>query len=231
MQIAIIQNSQSSACDNKMTEALLRAGMEPIDYVLGQSDLALPSCQGYVVIEAEKQNHALLETLKREIEAGKPVLGIGLGARFLIESGLVPGLPDYRVGITLNDREPVLVDQCVYLRLSEDYQFNAFTQKLMPKDILCNPLSDNLGSFVIPPGLLYEMRIQGLTVFQYCTAQGEAIISDNIAAVSNKVGNVMAMLSHPEMGGYGDKIFHSMHDYIAEGHVQQVSPLHYFPRH
>jgi phosphoribosylformylglycinamidine (FGAM) synthase-like amidotransferase family enzyme len=231
MQIAIIQNSPLNARDALIAEALLRAGMQPIELLWGQSSVALSSCQGYILLQAQHENPVLLNALKQEVRDGKPLLGIGWGAKFLIESGLVPGLPADRVGITLKDRPSHLVDEYVHLRLFEDYQFNAFTQKLMAKDILRSSLLDNLGFFDIPPGLLYEMRIQGLTVFEYCTAQGEAIVSDNIAAVSNKVGNVMAMLSQPEVGVISDKIFHSMNDYIAEGHIQQVSPLHYFPRH
>ncbi len=53
---------------------------------------------------------------------------------------------------------------------------------------------------------------------------------DNIAAISNKAGNVMAMMPHPERTTNGDAIFQSMRDYIAEGHMNKCRPLHYYPR-
>ena len=53
---------------------------------------------------------------------------------------------------------------------------------------------------------------------------------NNIAAISNKAGNVMAMMPHPERTINGDAIFHSMRDYIAEGRIEQTVPLYYYPR-
>jgi phosphoribosylformylglycinamidine synthase len=92
---------------------------------------------------------------------------------------------------------------------------------------------------VISPGLLAEMQENGLNVFQYCDAQGKIIDEfpvnpngsiDNIAAISNKAGNVMAMMPHPERTEGCDAIFKSMREYIAEGYKQKVEPLHYYPR-
>jgi phosphoribosylformylglycinamidine synthase len=124
------------------------------------------------------------------------------------------------------------------MRLADGYQLNAFTRRLSPKNILSVPVAHGEGRFVIPPALLLEMQANGLNIFQYCDATGNIIDEfpinpngsiNNIAAVSNKAGNVMAMMPHPERTPNGDAIFQSMADYIASGYVQRVTPLHYMP--
>jgi phosphoribosylformylglycinamidine synthase len=125
------------------------------------------------------------------------------------------------------------------MRLTDHFQYNAFTRFLTPKTILPVSVAHSEGRFVIPPGLLAEMQVQGLGLFQYCDADGRIIDAfpvnpngsvQNIAAVSNKAGNVMAMVPHPERTPHGDAIFNSMREHIAKGHAGQVTPLHYQPR-
>lgn len=74
------------------------------------------------------------------------------------------------------------------------------------------------------------MQLLGSTVFQYCEADGKEFSVNTIAAVSNKVGNVMAMIAHPGCTPDGDPIFQSMRDYIQDGYVQRVLPMSYYPR-
>src|SRR5690606_32807012 len=103
-----------------------------------------------------------------------------------------------------------------FTRVSDAYQRNSFTRHLTPKNILPVPVAHGEGRFVIPEALLQEMIMQGLNVFQYCDEKG-VIDShfpinpngsvNNIAAVSNKNGNVMAMMPHPERTPNGDAIF------------------------
>jgi phosphoribosylformylglycinamidine synthase len=96
------------------------------------------------------------------------------------------------------------------------------------------------GRFVIPPALLEEITMQGLNVFQYCDAKGEINEHfpvnpngsvNNIAAVSNKQGNVLAMMPHPERTIACDALFASMRDAILEETIEHVMPLHYAPRY
>jgi phosphoribosylformylglycinamidine synthase len=72
--------------------------------------------------------------------------------------------------------------------------------------------------------------------FRYCDPSGN-IINDfptnpngsiyNIAALTNKSGNVMAIMPHPERTINGDKIFISMRDYIESKNKKNVSFLDY----
>src|SRR3990167_8603453 len=127
----------------------------------------------------------------------------------------------------------------VHMRLSHDYQRNAFTRHLNTKSILHVPVAHAEGRFVMSEALWQEIEVQGQSVFQYCDAEGNIIDHfpvnpngslHNIAAISNKAGNVMAIMPHPERTLAGDPIFQSMRDYIADKHVEKTIPLHYYPR-
>ena len=48
---------------------------------------------------------------------------------------------------------------------------------------------------------------------------------NNIAAISNSSGNVMAMMPHPERTTNGDAIFSSMKEYIDENYPTINQPL------
>jgi phosphoribosylformylglycinamidine synthase I len=191
----------------------------------------------------------LMQAIKQQSELGKPILGICNGAQILVETGLVPGLEHNQVGMALTDNKRVqrghvlgtgYYNAWVNMRLSDHYQLNAFTRTLSPKNILHIPVAHGEGRFIIPPALLSEMQNNGQCVFQYCDANGN--ITDefpvnpngsiqNIAAVSNKTGNVMAMMPHPERTTNGDAIFASMREYIELGLSQRVLPMHYQSQH
>lgn len=246
MRIAIIHFSPA-ASENETALAVARAGMEPVEYLLNDLKAELASCAGYVIVGQAMQSSVaevlpstFISTLKLQSDSGKPVLGIGSGAQFLTEFGLVPGIAGHGVGIRITASSTQSVPAAsAYMRLTDDYQYNAYTRQLAPRTILPVLLDGIYGCFSIPPGLLAEMRVQGLNLFQYCDAQGKISTDfpvnpydsiDNIAAVSNKMGNVLAMVPHIERTIDGDVIFASMRAYIEKGHVESVAPLHYFPR-
>ncbi len=189
--------------------------------------------------------HPFLEVMQMQSMQGKPILGISDAAQILIETGLVPGLENNQVGMALTDNKRVIqgkivgagfCDTSVNIKLSEGYQFNAFTRHLTPQEIFQVPTAHAQGCFVIPPALLMEIQMQGLSVFQYCDTQGRVIDEfpvnpngsvHNIAAVSNKAGNVMAVIPNITQSFAGTKIFASMRDYIAAAYIPRVKPLQY----
>jgi len=222
MQIAVIQHAPLSP-DSLLSQALARVGLEA---VLFQSGSASAEIQGYIVMDAVQADVDSL--LKKESELGKPILGIGKGAKALTAMGLVPGSEYYKVGIQF---QPAEERQVVSLRLAKDYQYNAFTQSIPAKQLFHFSIQDNPGQFFIPPGLMMEMQVQGLIIFCYCDKEGKPETGPgSIAAIANKMGNVMAMIPHPEFTANGDSIFQSMRDYIQAGYVEHVLPLYYFPR-
>jgi phosphoribosylformylglycinamidine synthase I len=258
MRIAIIQFPGSN-CERETMLAVKRAEMEPVEFLWNEPQDKLTHFDGYIIVGGfsyEDRSRSgviaaldpIMQVIQAQSELGKPVLGICNGAQILVETGLVPGLNQHQVGMALTDNKRMRDGQVmgtgfynawVHMRLTDTHQYNAFTRYLSPKDILEVPVAHGEGRFVIPPGLLMEMQNQGLNLFQYCNAGGEVIDEfpvnpngsvNNIAAVTNKAGNVMAMMPHPERTVNGDAIFRSMRDYILKGHVEKVAPLKYQPR-
>lgn len=258
MKIAIVQFPGSN-CERETILAVKRAGMEPVEFLWNEPKEKLMACDGYIIVGGfsyEDRSRAgviaaldpMMQVIKAESKKGKPVLGICNGAQILVETGLVPGIENDTVCMVLTDNKRIkdgkvlgtgFYNAWVDMRLSDHYQLNAFTRKLTPKDILHIPVAHGEGRFVLPPALLKEIQTQGLNVFQYCDSAGKVIdefpvnpngSTDNIAAISNKAGNVMAMMPHPERTPNGDAIFESMRDYIAAKNWQAVEPLHYYPR-
>lgn len=258
MKIAIVQFPGSN-CERETILAVRRAGMEAVEFLWNEPSEKLGEMDGYIIVGGfsyEDRSRAgiiaALDPVMMEISAqsekGKPILGICNGAQVLVETGLVPGLENNKTAMVLTENKRMAQGKILgtgyyntwtHLRLSKDYQRNAFTRHLKQDDLLYLPIAHGQGRFVMTDALLQEIEHQGLNVFQYCDAQGEIIDSfpvnpngslRNIAAVSNKSGNVMAMMPHPERTVNGDPIFHSMRDYIAEGRVEKVAPLDYYPR-
>lgn len=258
MRIGIIQFPGSN-CERETMLAVKRAGMEPVEFLWNESPAKLREMDGYIIVGGfsyEDRSRAgiiaALDPVMKEIsvqsETGKPILGICNGAQILVETGLVPGLENNKPGMVLAENKRVDHDKIlgtgfynawVNMRLSDQHQRNAFTRHLTAKDILHIPVAHGEGRFVIPPALLQEIQMQGLNVFQYCDTEGKIDPHfpvnpngsiDNIAAISNKQGNVMAIMPHPERTPNGDAIFTSMREYITSGVRQETIPLNYYPR-
>lgn len=258
MRIAIVQFPGSN-CERETILAVKRAGMQAEEFLWNDSPEKLSEYAGYIIVGGfsyEDRSRAgiiaaldpIMQMIKMQSHLGKPVLGICNGAQILVETGLVPGVLNDKVGMVLTDNKRMqdgkvlgtgFYNAWINMRVSDHYQLNAFTRHLKPNDILHVPVAHAEGRFVIPPALLAEMQVLGTNVFQYCDDEGKIVDEfpvnpngsvDNIAAVSNKAGNVMAMMPHPERTENGDRIFQSMRDYILDGYVQRVAPMNYYPR-
>jgi len=222
MRIAILQLIDSAGVQD-LQLAVERAGMQAIPVFCDSTGEIGPSFDGLIVM-ANACHELVLAEVKKHSAQGKAVLGIGQGAKILIESGMVPGLEDDKVGITLTKKPFVAAENsqaACTMHLSEDYQRNAFTRCLTTQDVLSIPVDADV-RFVMGAGLREEIRIQGMDVFHYGNG--------DIAAIANKSGNVMAILPSIERTQQGDVIFHSMREYLKEGYCPQVTPLYYYPR-
>ncbi|OGT37241.1 MAG: phosphoribosylformylglycinamidine synthase I [Gammaproteobacteria bacterium RIFCSPHIGHO2_12_FULL_38_14] len=259
MRIAIIQFPGSN-CERETILAVKRAQMEPVPFLWNEPRENLHQMDGFIIVGGfsyEDRSRSgiiaaldpIMQEIKQQSEQGKPILGICNGAQILVESGLVPGLENNKLAMALTENKRIAQGKIlgtgyynawVHLRLSDHYQRNAFTRHLTSPDILCVPIAHAEGRFIMPDGLWQELQMQGQHVFQYCDVEGK--IHDyfpvnpngsfqNIAAVSNKAGNVMAIMPHPERTTQGDPLFTSMRDYILSGYHEETAPLHYYPRH
>lgn len=258
MRIGIIQFPGSN-CERETKLAVRRACMEPVEFLWNEPKAKLASLDGYIIVGGfsyEDRSRAgiiaaldpVMQAIKIESEKGKPVLGICNGAQILVETGLVPGLENNKLAMALTENKRIAHNKVlgtgfynawIYMRLSSEYQRNAFTRHLTPADILHVPVAHAEGRFALTEALLAEIKIQGLNLFEYCDMSGQ-IDSNfpvnpngsvaNIAGISNKAGNVLALMPHPERTKNGDAIFRSMRDYIANHHFMTPRPLDYYPR-
>ena len=243
--IAIIQFPGSNT-ERETLMACRRVGLNPVEFLWNEPAENLSNFDGFVIVGGfayEDRSRAgviaaldpIMKQIKLEAESGKPVLGICNGAQILVESGLVPGLANHRVGIALTDNKRVkgkhvlgvgYYNTWANLQLTASAGRCAFTRHLKIGEWINVPLAHGEGRFILPHDLLEKMISNEQTVFRYCDDEG--IISDefptnpngsmhNLAAVCNPKGNVMAMMPHPERTENGDTIFSSMKDYIENG--------------
>ncbi|MDR3491627.1 MAG: hypothetical protein P4M12_06235 [Gammaproteobacteria bacterium] len=220
MRIAILQFPTSN-CEPEMALAIEKANMQPINFSEPKMLTQLSGCDGTLILDYFNDS-LLFEILQEQNLEGKPILGLGDGARTLVAAGLVPGVGENEVCV---DITPYSSDSALsHIRLIEDYQYNAFTRLTSLKILRVEATHQ----FQMPIGLLKEIQIQGMDVFHYCSADGT--LQENIAALANKVGNVMAVAAKFNQPQHLEILFRSMHDYFVAGHTQDVTPLFYFPR-
>ena len=253
--IAIVQFPGSNT-ERETFMACERAGLNPVEFLWNDDHDTLSRFSGFIIIggfsyEDRSRSGAIasldpiINIIKKESEKGKPVLGICNGAQILVESGLVPGLKNYSLSSSLSNNKRIVdgevlgtgyYNEWVHLSCAVDPANSAFTQSFHAGETIHIPLAHAEGRFVIPEDLLTILINNDQAPFRYCDPSGN-IINEfptnpngsiyNIAALTNKPGNVMAIMPHPERTINGDKIFISMRDYIESKNKKKVSFLDY----
>ena len=138
----------------------------------------------------------VMSSVVEHAHAGKLVLGICNGFQVLTEVGLLPGaLTRNRDLHFICDRIPVRVEN-TNLTWTRDYQ---------PQQVLSLPIAHGEGCYYADADTLKELEDHQQIIFRYCSLGGEVNeqsnpngSSKNIAGISNKQGNVLGMMPHPE---------------------------------
>lgn len=152
----------------------------------------------------------IMDKVSALARAGTPVLGICNGAQVLVESGLIPGIHWESVDLALAPN--VMADRegyyCTWINLRKEKGPCAWTKLFRDGEIIPIPIAHAEGRFVTEDAAVLEaMRRNNQIALRYCDASGAVIESfptnpngsvENIAGVSNREGNVLAMMPHPE---------------------------------
>jgi len=221
MRVVVVSFLQSNQADS-LLDALRRLEIDPVLY-----QGTLVEAAGFILLGGEIAQDALrhlMREIKTQSGLGKPVLGLGKGAQWLVESGIVPGVEDFLPVISLSSSNEALSS---HIRLSEQYQRNAFTSCLSAKDLLPVLYATPALRYVVPPALWHEVKLQGLNVLEYSDG-------GSMAGLSNKAGNVLALLPTLSNPNDLDKILISMRAYMGNPERQKLAalaqPLDYYPR-
>ena len=173
----------------------------------------------------------ITEVLKKEADNGKVIIGICNGAQILVETGLIPGFDNKGLAIALAWNEMKKGGELVgtgfyniWSRLknvapAKRCAFNDFDE------LLHVPMAHGEGRFVVDDEVLKTLEDNNQIVFKYADESGKVATefpdlpngaTASIAALCNPMGNVMAIMPHPERdpNGNGNKVFQSIKKWI-----------------
>lgn len=138
----------------------------------------------------------IMGAVKEFAAQGGLVLGICNGFQILLEAGLLPGA-------MLRNRGLKFICRPVHLRVEN--ADTPFTNACQPGQVLEVPIAHAEGNYYADAATLDALESNGQVVFRYATPDGA--ITDaanpngslhNIAGITNRAGNVLGMMPHPE---------------------------------
>lgn len=129
---------------------------------------------------------AIMNEVVRFAEEGKPVFGTCNGFQILTEAGLLPGV------LRKNDSLRFI---CKTVPLKVNNQ-TAFTSEYETDEIIQLPVAHGEGNYFCDDQTLQELKANNQIVFTYAENINGSVA--NIAGITNKAGNVLGMMPHPE---------------------------------
>lgn len=170
---------------------------------LGSPDLVvLPggfSFGDYLRCGAMAKVSPIMLEVKRFAERGGRVLGVCNGFQILCEAGLLPG-------VLLQNTSQQFLSRFIHMRVESCASF--VTQGLSVGDTISCPIAHFEGNYFIRDEEYAALEDSGQIVFRYCSPDGEVQPGNRdwnpngsvgaIAGVSNRTGNVVGFMPHPE---------------------------------
>lgn len=137
-----------------------------------------------------------MQEVKVFADNGGIVIGICNGFQILTESKLLPGS-------LLRNKNLKFI--CSPQNLVVENNDSPFTNLLKKGDLINCPIAHNEGNYYVDSDTLKQMKTNNQIIFRYADENGD--VSEkanpngsvfNIAGVTNKKGNVLGMMPHPE---------------------------------
>jgi phosphoribosylformylglycinamidine synthase subunit PurQ / glutaminase len=143
----------------------------------------------YLRVGAIAQFSPVMEAIGEFAREGGPVLGICNGFQVLCEAGLLPGalLPNSELRFLCRQVDVEVVNAGT-----------PFTSACEQGQVLSIPVKHTTGRYYAPDDTLAEMEAAGQVVFRYAEGWNPNGSVRDIAGVSNRAGNVVGLMPHPE---------------------------------
>lgn len=177
----------------------------------------------------------IMENIKKAALAGKPVIGICNGCQILVESGLLPGLPNNALAgaVAMNTRVQNsriigtgFYHDTIYMNNVAPKGRSCITTEMEQGAVIPATVANGEGRFLFPSELLVELEERGQIIFQFCTKDGNVVnefpITPNgavraIAGLCNPAGNVVAYMPHPErLEREGNSLFVNLRSWLEK---------------
>lgn len=150
----------------------------------------------------------IMEAIIQKAEAGVPVFGTCNGFQILTEAGLLPGALHSNTHLKF---------VCKPQRLVVENNDTLFTHLYEKNEEITLPIAHAEGNYYCDPETLAELEANNQIVFRYASDDNPNGSLANIAGITNKAGNVLGMMPHPERAvedilGFKDglKLFQSL---------------------
>ncbi len=137
----------------------------------------------------------IMESVISFANNGGIVIGICNGFQVLLEAGLLPG-------VMIKNESLKFVCKDVFLKIAN--KNSTFTNKI-DKDVIKIPIAHGEGNYFADDETLKSLKENNQIIFEYVNENGFADETSNpngsklnIAGISNKNGNVLGMMPHPE---------------------------------
>lgn len=186
-----------SNCDIDCYKAVEDTLGEPVDYVWHtKADLSAYDCilvpggfsyGDYLRCGAISRFAPVMAEVAKAAEQGKYVLGICNGFQILTEAGLLPGALL---------RNTSMKFRCHDTTLKVMNNTTPFTQDYAQGEEIVIPIAHGEGNYYCDEETLASLQANGQIVFTYADNPNGSLA--DIAGVSNKAGNVVGMMPHPE---------------------------------
>lgn len=129
----------------------------------------------------------IIPALQAFAKSGKPVLGICNGFQILTEAGLLPGSLQKNVCAKfICDTEPLVVNNADSM----------FSSEFKLAQIINLPIAHGDGNYYCDQETLNDLIANDQIIFKYRNNPNGSVA--NIAGITNKAGNVLGMMPHPE---------------------------------
>ena len=167
----------------------------------------------YLRCGAIAKSSPVMNAVKQFASQGKPVFGTCNGFQILTESGLLPG-------VLLNNTSLKFICDMQELKVVNNQTM--FTNEYEQDEIITLPIAHGEGNYYCDEETLKALKENNQIIFTYETTNPNGSV-ENIAGITNKEGNVIGLMPHPERAmedllgsSDGKKLFQSIVNHLRK---------------